>query len=65
MSNLSLLHNDEVNAIILSREFADEMEKMFVRDLENSRQIQWKEWKERSFMLKIREWSVNLFARWL
>ena len=33
MDNLSLLSNDEVNAIILSREFAVEMENMFVKDL--------------------------------
>jgi hypothetical protein len=41
------------------------MEKMFVRDLENSRQIQWDEWKKRPFLPKIREWFVNLFIRWL
>jgi len=65
MDNLSFLHNDEVNAVILSKEFAAEMEKMFVRDLENSRQINWDEWKKRPLFPKIREWFVNLFARWL
>jgi len=65
MDYLSLLHNDEVNAVILSREFAVEMEKMFVKDLENSRRITWDEWKKRPLFPKIREWFVNLFARWL
>jgi cardiolipin synthase len=65
MDYLSLLHNDEVNAVVLSREFAVEMEKMFVTDLENSRQITWDEWKKRPMLFKIREWFVNLFARWL
>jgi cardiolipin synthase len=65
MDYLSLLHNDEVNAVILSREFAVEMEKMFVKDLENSRQIHWEEWKKRPLFPKIREWFVNIFARWL
>jgi cardiolipin synthase len=65
MDYLSLLHNDEVNAVILSREFAVEMEKMFVKDLENSRQIHRDEWKKRPLFPKIREWFVNLFARWL
>jgi len=65
MDYLSLLHNDEVNAVILSKEFAAEMEKMFVKDLENSRQITWDEWKKRPLFPKIREWFVNLFARWL
>jgi len=62
---LSLLNNDEVNAVILNNEFAVEMEKMFVRDLANSRQIQWEEWKKRPVLPRIREWFVNLFVRWL
>ena len=65
MDFLSLLNNDEVNAVILSHEFAVEMEKMFVRDLANSRQIQWEEWKKRPLLPRIREWFVNLFVRWL
>jgi len=53
MDHLSLLTNDEVNAVILNHEFAVEMEKMFVRDLANSRQIQWAEWRKRSlFQIK-------------
>ena len=65
MDFLSLLNNDEVNAVILSHEFAVEMEKMFVRDLADSRQIQWDEWKERPLLPRIREWFVNLFVRLL
>lgn len=62
---LSLLSNDEVNAVILSREFAGEMEEMFVRDLADSRQIEWEEWKKRPLFPRVREWFVNLFVRWL
>jgi cardiolipin synthase len=65
MDFLSLLKNDEVNAIILGHEFAVEMERMFVRDLENSRQIQEDEWMNRPLFHRIREWFVNLFVRWL
>lgn len=65
MDYLSLLHNDEVNAIILSREFAVEMESMFTRDLSNSRQIDRGEWNNRPCLQKAREWFVNLFVRWL
>ena len=65
MDYLSLLSNDEVNAVILSHEFAVEMEKMFVRDLTDSRQIQWDEWKKRPLLPRIREWFVNLFSRWM
>jgi cardiolipin synthase len=62
---LSLLNNDEVNAVILSRAFAAEMEAMFVGDLANSRQILRDEWANRPWLPRIREWFVNLFYRWL
>lgn len=65
MDYLSLLNNDEVNAIILSKVFAGELEKMFVRDLENSQEIQWEEWKDRPLLPRAREWLVSLFVRWL
>lgn len=65
MDSQSLLHNDEVNAVILSQEFAVEMEKMFVSDLADSRQIHWDEWKKRPLLPRIRAWFVNLFIRWL
>jgi len=65
MDNMSLLTNDEVNAVILNHEFAVEMEKMFVSDLANSRQIQWDEWKKRPSFQKIREWFTHLFSRWM
>jgi len=65
MDFLSLLNNDEVNAVILSQGFAVEMEKMFARDLADSKQIHWEEWKKRPLLPRFREWFVNLFGRWL
>lgn len=65
MDFLSLLNNDEVNAVILNREFAVEMEKMFVGDLENSKQIHWREWGKRPLFPRVREWFLNLFVQWL
>ena len=65
MDFFSLLNNDEVNAVILSHEFAGEMEKMFAGDLADSKQIQWEEWRNRPLLPRIREWFVNLFGRWL
>ena len=65
MDFLSLLNNDEVNAVILSAEFAVEMEKMFVSDLVNSDQIQWDEWKKRPLLPRIREWFAHLFSHWM
>jgi cardiolipin synthase len=65
MDFLSLLNNDEVNAVILSKSFAAEMEKMFVGDLVNSRQIQWEDWNKRPLLPRAGEWFINLFVRWL
>ena len=65
MDYLSLLANDEVNTIILNHEFAVEMEKMFVRDLADSRQIQGEEWERRPVFQRIRTWFAHLFFRWL
>jgi cardiolipin synthase len=65
MDYLSLLTNDEVNAVVLSPDFAVEMEKMFARDLANSKQILWEEWNDRPLLPRVREWFVNLFVRWL
>lgn len=65
MDFLSLLSNNEVNAVILSKEFADEMEKMFAGDLKNSREITKEDWENRPFFPKVKEWFVGLFIRWL
>jgi cardiolipin synthase len=61
----SFSSNDEVNAVILSREFATEMEKMFSLDLGESDQVRWEDWKKRPLSLKVKEWFSHLFARWL
>jgi cardiolipin synthase len=58
----SFSSNEEVNAVILSREFAIEMEKMFARDFAESDEIRWEEWKERPLLLKFWEWFSHLFA---
>jgi len=65
MDYWSLLSDDEVNAVVLNREFAAEMEKMFAMDLAESDQIQWEEWKKRPLFPRIREWFAHLFDHWL
>jgi len=65
MDYLSSLNNDEVNAVILNNEFAVEMEKMFVSDLADSRQIQLDEWEKRPLFQTIREWFMHLFFQWM
>jgi len=65
MDYWSLLNDDEVNAIVLSREFATEMEKIFARDLLESHEIKREEWQERSLFSQLREWFAHLFDHWL
>jgi cardiolipin synthase len=57
--------NDEVNAVILNREFAADMEKMFAMDLAASHEIRLEEWKKRPFLNRIKEWFAHQFERWL
>ena len=61
----SLLRNDEVNAVILSRDFATKMEAMFDEDLRESDQIHLEEWKRRPLMNHVKEWLTRLLAHWL
>jgi len=61
----SLLSNDEVNAVVLDREFAIAMERMFVSDLAQSDPIQKDQWEKRPLSQKIKEAAAHLFSRWL
>ena len=65
MDLLSFLHNDEVNAVVLSREFATQMDEMFAEDLRESDQIHLDEWETRPFTDRVKEWFTNLFGHWL
>jgi hypothetical protein len=38
---------------------------MFAKDLTNSKQIKQDEWENRPLLPRVREWFVNIFARWL
>ena len=61
----SFLHNDEVNAVVLSAEFADRMEALFERDLRESVEITAEQWSQRGLRSRMREWVVRMFEYWL
>ena len=61
----SFLRNDEVNAVILSKDFASQMEAMFAKDLSDSKQILIEQWEQRSPLERLREGFARLFAHWL
>ena len=61
----SFLHNDEINAVVLGRGFAAQMETMFDRDLAQSDAITLDQWKHRSWMLRFQEQMARIGAYWL
>jgi cardiolipin synthase len=61
----SFLDNDEINAVVLGREFAAQMHAMFAGDLAASEEIEAFAWEHRSLLLRIREWFGSLVQRWL
>ena len=61
----SLLSDDKVSAVVLSHEFAVEMERMFASDLAQSDQIQRGMWGKRPLLQKVKELFAHLFYRWM
>jgi cardiolipin synthase len=61
----SFLHNDEIDATILGRDFAGQMEVAFAADLEGSEAMDLERWKARPFELKLREWAARIWEYWL
>jgi cardiolipin synthase len=61
----SFLHNDEINAVMLSREFAARMEAMFDADLAESDEVTLEQWKRRPLGLRIKERLARLGAYWM
>jgi len=61
----SFSSNDEVNAVILNKEFAAEMEKMFAGDIAASDEIRLEEWEKRPWLNRVKERFAHQFERWL
>jgi cardiolipin synthase len=61
----SFLHNDEIDAAILGREFAGQMQAAFSADLEASEAIDLERWEARPFHLRLKEWAARLLEYWL
>jgi cardiolipin synthase len=61
----SFLHNDEVNAIVVSRDFGQRMEAVFRRDQQASRPVELERWNRRSLWQRLKEFGVSLFGYWL
>lgn len=61
----SFLDNDEINAVVIGREFGGQMQAMFNKDLAASNAILREQWEQRSLMSRIKEWFSGFIQRWL
>jgi len=61
----SFLHNDEINAVVVGRGFATQMETMFADDITESNAIELKQWKRRSWFSRLKERTARIGAYWL
>lgn len=65
MDMRSFLHNDEVNAVVLSNEFAREMYELFAADRKQAKRIDAESWAGRPSSLRLKEWFGRLWEYWL
>lgn len=61
----SFLDNDEINAVVLGGDFAQQMSSMISSDIAASTEISLEDWKKRSMLLRIKEWGASLLQRLL
>ena len=61
----SFLDNDEINAVVIGREFAGKMQAMFAKDLEASEAIDLESWERRPLLFRFKEWMARVWGRLL
>ena len=61
----SFLDNDEINAVVLGREFGQKMRDRFDKDLAASQAIDPERWERRPLSLRIKEWMARVWGRLL
>ncbi|HUF19925.1 MAG TPA: cardiolipin synthase [Burkholderiales bacterium] len=61
----SFLHNDEIDATVLGRAFASQMEAAFAADLAASERMDLRRWKARPVKFRLKEWASRIWEYWL
>ena len=61
----SALDNDEVNAVVLGRDFGRQMQAMFAADLALSDAIDSASWERRPLSFRLKEWMASVWGRLL
>jgi cardiolipin synthase A/B len=58
----SALDNDEINAVILGREFGAQMQAAYLKDVRASDEIELRSWEHRPLMMKLKETAARLWG---
>jgi cardiolipin synthase len=61
----SFIHNNEANAVIVSRPFGRALEQAFEHDLEQTREITLHEWQQRPLLDRLQEKFSSMWSYWL
>ena len=61
----SFLHNDEIDAIVLSATFGDQMRSAFQADLVQSEQLTMEKWSSRGLKDRLQEITAGMWEYWL
>jgi cardiolipin synthase len=61
----SLVHNYEADVIVLGDDFGAQMEELYTRDLQRSREVTLESWRQRGPGERVREWLARAWAYWL
>ena len=61
----SLLHNDEINVVVLGTDFAAQLNGVFRGDLANSEEIGREAWEHRGLEARVKEAAAKGWARLL
>lgn len=61
----SFLHNDELNAVVLGKEFGDQVQAMFDKDLAASEPVKLEDWIRRTIDIHLKEVIARLWKYWL
>jgi cardiolipin synthase A/B len=61
----SALDNDEINAVIVGREFAQEMQAVYAKDVAASEAIEIESWNRRPILLRLKELTARLWGQLL
>jgi cardiolipin synthase len=61
----SFSNNDEINAVVLGDDFAEQMEAMFQDDLAKAAEVTAEEWEHRGLGSRVKEIAARLCEKWL